>query len=106
MLILAGPSGANAHDGGKFHPEQKGRIFSVMDGGVTSISTMTSTTSAHPGRSWTLWHGCTPGNTSKNSTVSAARVGATWILIPTHKWTLSVRLAEHHSYRHTVTSLS
>jgi acetoin utilization deacetylase AcuC-like enzyme len=32
MLIVAGPSGANAHDGGTFHPEQQGRIFSVMDG--------------------------------------------------------------------------
>jgi acetoin utilization deacetylase AcuC-like enzyme len=32
MLILAGPSGASAHDGGKLHPEQPGRIFSVMDG--------------------------------------------------------------------------
>ena len=32
MLILAGPSGATAHDGGELHPEQPGRIFSVMDG--------------------------------------------------------------------------
>ena len=32
MLILAGPSGATAHDGGRLHPEQPGRIFSVMDG--------------------------------------------------------------------------
>jgi acetoin utilization deacetylase AcuC-like enzyme len=32
VLIVAGPSGANAHDGGTFHPEQQGRIFSVMDG--------------------------------------------------------------------------
>lgn len=32
MLILAGPSGAYGHDGGKFHPEQPGRIFSVMEG--------------------------------------------------------------------------
>ncbi len=32
MLIVAGPSGANAHDGGTFHPEQPGRIFSVMSG--------------------------------------------------------------------------
>ncbi len=32
MLIVAGPSGANEHDGGRFHPEQLGRIFSVMDG--------------------------------------------------------------------------
>ena len=32
MLIVAGPSGANAHDGGTFHPEQPGRIFSVMNG--------------------------------------------------------------------------
>ena len=32
MLIVAGPSGASAHDGGRLHPEQQGRIFSVMDG--------------------------------------------------------------------------
>jgi acetoin utilization deacetylase AcuC-like enzyme len=32
MLILAGPSGVSAHDGGRLHPEQPGRIFSVMDG--------------------------------------------------------------------------
>ncbi len=32
MLIVAGPSGASAHDGGTSHPEQQGRIFSVMDG--------------------------------------------------------------------------
>ena len=32
MLRIAGPSGANAHDGGASHPEQQGRIFSVMDG--------------------------------------------------------------------------
>ncbi len=32
MLIVAGPSGACSHDGGKLHPEQQGRIFSVMDG--------------------------------------------------------------------------
>ena len=32
MLILAGPSGATAHDGGRLHPEQPGRNFSVMDG--------------------------------------------------------------------------
>lgn len=32
MLIVAGPSGASAHDGGASHPEQQGRIFSVMDG--------------------------------------------------------------------------
>ena len=32
MLILAGPSGTSAHDGGRLHPEQPGRIFSVMDG--------------------------------------------------------------------------
>ena len=32
MLIVAGPSGACAHDGGRLHPEQQGRIFSVMDG--------------------------------------------------------------------------
>ena len=32
VLIVAGPSGASAHDGGTFHPEQQGRIFSVMDG--------------------------------------------------------------------------
>ncbi len=31
-LIVAGPAGANEHDGGVFHPEQAGRIFSVMDG--------------------------------------------------------------------------
>ena len=32
MLIVAGPSGSCSHDGGKLHPEQQGRIFSVMDG--------------------------------------------------------------------------
>jgi len=32
VLIVAGPSGACAHDGGRLHPEQQGRIFSVMDG--------------------------------------------------------------------------
>ena len=32
MLIVAGPAGACAHDGGRLHPEQQGRIFSVMDG--------------------------------------------------------------------------
>jgi acetoin utilization deacetylase AcuC-like enzyme len=32
MLIIGGPSGASAHDGGNAHPEQQGRIFSVMDG--------------------------------------------------------------------------
>lgn len=32
MLIVAGPVGASAHDGGRLHPEQAGRIFSVMDG--------------------------------------------------------------------------
>lgn len=32
MLIVAGPVGARSHDGGQFHPEQQGRIFSVMDG--------------------------------------------------------------------------
>jgi acetoin utilization deacetylase AcuC-like enzyme len=32
MLILAGPSGASGHDGGPLHPEQLGRIFSVMEG--------------------------------------------------------------------------
>ena len=32
MLIVAGPSGTCSHDGGNFHPEQQGRIFSVMDG--------------------------------------------------------------------------
>ncbi len=32
MLIVAGPSGACTHDGGRLHPEQQGRIFSVMDG--------------------------------------------------------------------------
>ena len=32
MLIVAGPTGVSAHDGGTLHPEQQGRIFSVMDG--------------------------------------------------------------------------
>ncbi len=32
VLIVAGPAGALAHDGGRLHPEQQGRIFSVMDG--------------------------------------------------------------------------
>ncbi len=32
MLIVAGPVGAHSHDGGQNHPEQQGRIFSVMDG--------------------------------------------------------------------------
>jgi acetoin utilization deacetylase AcuC-like enzyme len=32
VLIVAGPAGACAHDGGSLHPEQQGRIFSVMDG--------------------------------------------------------------------------
>ena len=32
VLIVAGPSGACTHDGGRLHPEQQGRIFSVMDG--------------------------------------------------------------------------
>jgi acetoin utilization deacetylase AcuC-like enzyme len=32
VLIVAGPAGACAHDGGRLHPEQQGRIFSVMDG--------------------------------------------------------------------------
>jgi acetoin utilization deacetylase AcuC-like enzyme len=32
MLIVAGPCGASAHDGGAAHPEQQSRIFSVMDG--------------------------------------------------------------------------
>jgi acetoin utilization deacetylase AcuC-like enzyme len=32
LLIVAGPSGASEHDGGAHHPEQQGRIFSVMDG--------------------------------------------------------------------------
>src|SRR5271166_4603468 len=32
MLIVAGPSGANAHEGDTLHPEQPGRIFSVMNG--------------------------------------------------------------------------
>ena len=32
MLILAGPLSASTHDGGMLHPEQPGRIFSVMDG--------------------------------------------------------------------------
>jgi acetoin utilization deacetylase AcuC-like enzyme len=31
-LIVAGPTGAVEHDGGAFHPEQRSRIFSVMDG--------------------------------------------------------------------------
>jgi len=31
-LVVAGPTGANEHNGGVFHPEQAGRIFSVMDG--------------------------------------------------------------------------
>jgi acetoin utilization deacetylase AcuC-like enzyme len=32
VLIVAGPAGTVTHDGGRFHPEQQGRIFSVMDG--------------------------------------------------------------------------
>ncbi|HVA09732.1 MAG TPA: histone deacetylase [Acidimicrobiales bacterium] len=32
MLIVAGPAGACAHDGGTAHPEQQGRIFAAMDG--------------------------------------------------------------------------
>ena len=32
MLIIAGPSGTCTHKGGVFHPEQQGRIFSVMEG--------------------------------------------------------------------------
>jgi acetoin utilization deacetylase AcuC-like enzyme len=32
VLIVAGPAGAASHDGGTSHPEQQGRIFSVMDG--------------------------------------------------------------------------
>ena len=32
MLIVAGPVGTCTHDGGRLHPEQQGRIFSVMDG--------------------------------------------------------------------------
>jgi acetoin utilization deacetylase AcuC-like enzyme len=32
MLMVAGPTGACAHDGGRLHPEQQGRIFSVMNG--------------------------------------------------------------------------
>ena len=31
-LIVAGPTGTVEHDGGKFHPEQQARIFSVMNG--------------------------------------------------------------------------
>ncbi len=31
-LILAGPTGTVAHDGGAFHPEQQSRMFAVMDG--------------------------------------------------------------------------
>jgi acetoin utilization deacetylase AcuC-like enzyme len=31
-LIVAGPTGTVEHDGGRFHPEQQSRIFSVMDG--------------------------------------------------------------------------
>ena len=31
-LIVAGPSGAEAHDGGPYHPEQPSRVFAVMDG--------------------------------------------------------------------------
>jgi acetoin utilization deacetylase AcuC-like enzyme len=31
-LIVAGPTGSIEHDGGAFHPEQQGRIFSVMAG--------------------------------------------------------------------------
>jgi acetoin utilization deacetylase AcuC-like enzyme len=31
-LIVAGPTGTAQHDGGTFHPEQKARMFSVMDG--------------------------------------------------------------------------
>jgi len=32
VLIVAGPTGAVGHDGGPLHPEQLGRIFSVMEG--------------------------------------------------------------------------
>jgi acetoin utilization deacetylase AcuC-like enzyme len=32
VLIVAGPTRALEHDGGALHPEQPGRIFSVMDG--------------------------------------------------------------------------
>ena len=31
-LIVAGPSGADAHDGGPYHPEQPLRVSAVMDG--------------------------------------------------------------------------
>jgi acetoin utilization deacetylase AcuC-like enzyme len=31
-LILAGPSGADTHDGGPYHPEQPSRVSAVMDG--------------------------------------------------------------------------
>ena len=32
MLIVAGPTGATGHDGGRLHPEQPARVFSVMEG--------------------------------------------------------------------------
>ena len=32
MLIVGGPTGTCTHDGGRLHPEQQGRIFSVMEG--------------------------------------------------------------------------
>jgi hypothetical protein len=59
-----------------------------------SILTMRSSASPHPRRNSTTWHGCTRGNTSTSLTVSAAKVEATWTLIPTHRRTPSVRLAE------------
>ena len=31
-LIVAGPTGTVADDGGAFHPEQQSRMFAVMDG--------------------------------------------------------------------------
>ncbi len=31
-LVLAGPAGADAHDGGPSHPERPGRVRAVMDG--------------------------------------------------------------------------
>ena len=32
MLIVAGPTGTFTHDGGRLHPEQQDRMFSVMNG--------------------------------------------------------------------------
>ena len=71
MLMLAGPSGALGHDGGKFHPEQPGRISPRWMDCATSISTVRSTMSPRPRRNWTTRHGCTQGNTSTNLTASA-----------------------------------